>query len=229
MVRDAVARSLRHLGVQVADVHDPGRGAADRLGDAGHGGGRQDAGVEGSGTQHDLVRREDRLDGLGAGRGVRRLERHGTKVGPLPHGDLTPHHSTGVDPGVELDRRRGVGQHPTDATEDPSGLVERPHQITFGLLERHQQQVPERVALELTGAEPVLHRGDDRGVVVRQCHQALAQISGRGPRGRGPESTRRAPVVGDGHHCGDRPGVATGRAQRGREAVASAHRHHGRC
>lgn len=164
---------------------------------------RDHGGEPGARTEHHPVGVEDRLDGFRDGRRVGRDDVHGLHLargerdgGLAPHGDdrVGQLGVVALDQRLELQRHGGHGQHPALCAEQLADQVEGLDVVAELLPEGDDQQVADRVSVEVAlGLEPVL---DDPGpgaapvVVAAERGERLAQVAG----GRTPSSSRSRPL-----------------------------------
>ena len=145
----------------------------------GHGHGGQDAGEQRPGPDHDLVGLGDaaRPPGRRLGVGGHQRDPVGCRRCPLtatcPATVPRPASAFSTTGSVVAGRTR-----PTHA-EQQGRLVDPRDQVTAGVHEPGQDQVAQRVARQLPLVEAVLEGGGQRGVLVRQRHQALAEVAQR--------------------------------------------------
>lgn len=129
---------------------------------------------------------------------------------------------------LELQRHRGHRQHSAVRAEQLADQVERLHMVAELLPQGDDQQIADRVLVQLAlGLEAVL---DDTGpglppvVVPAERGERLAQIPGRQHAQLLAEPAAGAAVVGDGDHGGQVPGDAAQRGERGGEPHPAAQR-----
>src|SRR5690348_13690468 len=83
--------------------------------------------------------------------------------------------------------------------------------VVADLREPHDDEVPERVTVELPADEAVLERLLPHGVVTGERDEALAQVARCRDAEIASQPARRASVVGDADDRGDRPRVPADR------------------
>ena len=197
------AQGLGDLGLQVADVDDPGPGGGQRLPDGRHAQHRRQAGEQRPGGEDDLVGHLDGADRVRVGLGV-----GGDDVDPPDPVHRVRHRHLAFDGaaprvvgrprfGGEHHRVGGGRQHPPGALQEPAGLVERPAEVAEHLGEADDDQVAEGVAVEVAAQE-----SGARTPPARPCRRrpgrpgTCADRRARARRGRGgagPRSRRRRP------------------------------------
>ena len=256
VVGEVVATGLARLRRHVAGEHDERPGRRDRLADPRHEQGRQDAGVEAPGADHDDLGLLDRVDRVLARPDVRRGDPDA--VDGVAAGDeaLAVHHGAVQEPGVEAEDRAGGGDDPAAHREDavhlPDPLLEVP--VLEGH-ERGQQQVAHRVPAEADaqrlgsahrrqrgvqvrvrlwrqrahGArEPVLEQAAHERLGVGEGDDAVADVpDGRQTQLRA-QHARRAAVIRHGDDRGEVGGVLLEAAQQRGEAGPAADGHDAR-
>ena len=181
----------------------------------GHAEHREEAGVQRSGREDDLVGRRDRLERGAGGDGASAGTSSTRRIRPAVFG----HRDLALD---QRRRRRSAlrttGSSVAGSTRpDGAAAVGPPRRGRRAKspsvsVEPDEHQVAERVTRELAVAEAVLERG--RPTRSSSSASATRHLR-RSPGGGTPRSRRRRPeraaVVGDAHHRGDLAGVARGR------------------
>ncbi len=233
------AIGFARLGRKVERKDLSGLGLLQRLAQLRHQKMRDHGGEPGARAEHHPVGVPHRGDRLGDGR---RLLRHhmdglhlaaGERDGGLAadRGDrVRTVRFMALDLGLEFQGHRRHGQHPAVRAEQLADQVERLDVVAELLPQRDDQQIADRVVVQLALAlEAVLdHLGPGLApvVVAAQRGQRLAQIAGRQDAQLVAEAAAGAAVVGDRDHGGQVTGDAAQRGQRGGQAHASAQGHH---
>ena len=180
----------------------------------------------------------DRRDRLGAGRRVvghqadRRRPRPGvvaTATWPRTVDVASGRPGRARDLGHDVQRHGGHRQHPALRAEQPADPVEARDRVAEQLPQRDDQQVADRVAVQVarrwrSGAGATSRPGAAPLVVAAQRGQRHPQVAGRQHAELVAQPAARAAVVGDGDDRGQLVGDAAQRRQRRGQPVPAAER-----
>lgn len=200
---------------------------------------RDDRGEPGARTEDDPVGVEDRRDGFRDRGRVVRHQVHGLHLaGRERHVRLAAHgvdllgpvRVVALDQRLQLQGYRGHGQHAPVGAQELADQVERLDVIAELLPEGDDQEVADRVLVQVAlGLEAVL---DDAGpglapvVVAAQRGERLAQVAGRQHAQLVAQTPAGAAVVGHGDDGGEVAGDPAESGERGGQAHAAAEGDH---
>ncbi len=222
MVGGVEACGLGELRAEVGDLHDPtgcGRDRAAQVVDAEN---REQARIERSGCEHHLIGPGDRAHCVDRRRDISGHQLDPADVAAVLHGDL-PLDFSASDFRLQHDGFGGGRQDPPDGPQQPAGRVERGGEVAGGVGEADEDQIAERVTIELTGRETVFERVRPE-LVVGEGHETPTEVSRREHAQIAAETSRRAPVVGHADDRGDRRRVPADTAERSRQPVPASER-----
>ena len=191
---------------------------------------RHHAGVETARTEHDQIRRRDRVERVLRG-GQRPLQRDPVDA-PTRTGDrrFAVHQASVGEPADEFHAPIDGGQDPAANAEQVGGDFHRSAEVAHPLGERGEDDVADGVTAEITSAgEPMLEQLGERVLVPNERDQAVADVAGTGQVVAAADPAGASAVVTGGHDAAhvEAPRLRfeqRERSQGGRKAGPAAHR-----